>query len=282
MAALEMCVHREDGDVVRTPTGHFAAVGPDFLAVGSMVGGPPTLPALGLEVVDVDVLTLADVRDDAAVCPGPYLITVIARLQSRSASLWPIGTACFATRRKSELSWVTTQSISVPAATLRRPRRDIVLRVVHQQLRNGHWSASRGRAAGMARGRSYIRYYTADNGHRRKRSLTMELHPEFAAHGRVATLPAPLQQVYDFLVKQIAAGEWGPGESLPSEQALAGRLNVSQGTVRKALDSLAADSLIDRRQGKEPTSPSTPRSARSSVLPHGASGRRAHGADQRW
>jgi GntR family transcriptional regulator len=58
------------------------------------------------------------------------------------------------------------------------------------------------------------------------------------------------QQVYDFLVKQIAAGEWGPGESLPSEHALAGRLNVSQGTVRKALDALAADSLIDRRQGK--------------------------------
>jgi GntR family transcriptional regulator len=58
------------------------------------------------------------------------------------------------------------------------------------------------------------------------------------------------QQVYDFLVKQIVAGEWRPGESLPSEQALAGRLNVSQGTVRKALDALAADSLIDRRQGK--------------------------------
>jgi GntR family transcriptional regulator len=58
------------------------------------------------------------------------------------------------------------------------------------------------------------------------------------------------QQVYDFLVKQIAAGEWAPGQSLPSEQALAGRLNVSQGTVRKALDALATDSLIDRRQGK--------------------------------
>jgi GntR family transcriptional regulator len=58
------------------------------------------------------------------------------------------------------------------------------------------------------------------------------------------------QQVYDFLVKQIAAGEWGPGESLPPEQALAGRLNVSQGTVRKALDALAADNLIERRQGK--------------------------------
>ena len=58
------------------------------------------------------------------------------------------------------------------------------------------------------------------------------------------------QQVYDVLVKQIAAGEWGPGESLPSEQALAVRLNVSQGTVRKALDALASDNLIDRRQGK--------------------------------
>jgi GntR family transcriptional regulator len=58
------------------------------------------------------------------------------------------------------------------------------------------------------------------------------------------------QQVYDVLVKQIAAGDWGPGESLPSEQSLAGRLNVSQGTVRKALDALAADNLIDRRQGK--------------------------------
>lgn len=58
------------------------------------------------------------------------------------------------------------------------------------------------------------------------------------------------RQVYDALVRQIAAGEWGPGEPLPSEQALAVRLGVSQGTVRKALDTLAVEKLIERRQGK--------------------------------
>lgn len=58
------------------------------------------------------------------------------------------------------------------------------------------------------------------------------------------------RQVYDSLVKQIADGSWRPGAALPSEQALAARLNVSQGTVRKALDSLAVEKLVERRQGK--------------------------------
>lgn len=58
------------------------------------------------------------------------------------------------------------------------------------------------------------------------------------------------RQVYDYLVKQIAEGGWQPGKALPSEQALAERLNVSQGTVRKALDSLGVEKLIERRQGK--------------------------------
>lgn len=58
------------------------------------------------------------------------------------------------------------------------------------------------------------------------------------------------RQVYDFLVKQIAEGVWRPAESLPSEQALAVKLGVSQGTVRKALDTLAVEKLIERRQGK--------------------------------
>lgn len=58
------------------------------------------------------------------------------------------------------------------------------------------------------------------------------------------------RQCYDALVRQIAEGAWRPGEALPSEQALAARLGVSQGTVRKALDALTAEKLIERRQGK--------------------------------
>lgn len=51
------------------------------------------------------------------------------------------------------------------------------------------------------------------------------------------------RQVQEFLVKRIATGEWAPGGSLPSEQALAGRLNVSQGTVGKVLDDRVERSL---------------------------------------
>jgi len=58
------------------------------------------------------------------------------------------------------------------------------------------------------------------------------------------------RQVYEVLVRRIAEGTWRPGQTLPSEQALAVELGVSQGTVRKAMDSLAAENLILRRQGK--------------------------------
>ena len=58
------------------------------------------------------------------------------------------------------------------------------------------------------------------------------------------------KQVYAVLVRRIAEGAWGPSEVLPSEQALAAELNLSQGTVRKALDALAAENLVQRHQGK--------------------------------
>ena len=58
------------------------------------------------------------------------------------------------------------------------------------------------------------------------------------------------EQVRARLVERLAAGEWAPGESIPSEQSLAARFNVAQGTVRKAIDALAKDNLLVRRQGK--------------------------------
>ncbi len=67
------------------------------------------------------------------------------------------------------------------------------------------------------------------------------------------TAPAfsPLyQQIKQRLVRSLQAGAWLPGQSIPSENELATRFGVSQGTVRKAIDELATDNLLVRRQGK--------------------------------
>ena len=52
------------------------------------------------------------------------------------------------------------------------------------------------------------------------------------------------------MVKSLEAGEWGPGDAIPSEAELAARFSVSQGTVRKAIDEMAAENMLVRRQGK--------------------------------
>lgn len=58
------------------------------------------------------------------------------------------------------------------------------------------------------------------------------------------------QQIKALILQGLEAGEWKPGESIPSEMDLAARFRVSQGTVRKAIDELAAENLLVRRQGK--------------------------------
>ena len=74
------------------------------------------------------------------------------------------------------------------------------------------------------------------------------MNPSSAA---VAPLYRPLYlQIKELLLKSLAAVEWRPGETIPSELRLAARFGVSQGTVRKAIDALAADNLVVRRQGK--------------------------------
>jgi GntR family transcriptional regulator len=57
-------------------------------------------------------------------------------------------------------------------------------------------------------------------------------------------------QVRETLIDRIKTGIWKPGELIPNEFEIAKDFNVSQGTARKALDTLAADGLVVRRQGK--------------------------------
>jgi GntR family transcriptional regulator len=57
-------------------------------------------------------------------------------------------------------------------------------------------------------------------------------------------------QVRETLIERIKSGTWKPGQLIPNEFEIAAEFNVSQGTARKALDTLAADGLVVRRQGK--------------------------------
>ena len=58
------------------------------------------------------------------------------------------------------------------------------------------------------------------------------------------------EQVRARLIEGISAGRWRPGEAIPSESALAAAHGVAIGTIRKAVDSLVAEQVLARRQGK--------------------------------
>ncbi len=75
--------------------------------------------------------------------------------------------------------------------------------------------------------------------------------PATAAQQSPAFRPLYLQ-LRDLLLRNMEARHWRPGEALPSELELAARFGVSQGTVRKAIDALASDNMVVRRQGKGP------------------------------
>ena len=68
--------------------------------------------------------------------------------------------------------------------------------------------------------------------------------------GRSPTFSPLYMQIKGLITQSLEAGEWKPGEVILSENQLAARYKVSQGTVRKAIDELAAENLLVRRQGK--------------------------------
>jgi GntR family transcriptional regulator len=57
-------------------------------------------------------------------------------------------------------------------------------------------------------------------------------------------------QIKVLITQSLIGGEWRPGDMIPSEIELASRYKVSQGTVRKAIDALASENILIRRQGK--------------------------------
>ena len=57
-------------------------------------------------------------------------------------------------------------------------------------------------------------------------------------------------QIKALIMQRLISGECAAGAALPSEMELAAQFGVSQGTVRKAIDVLAAENIVVRRQGK--------------------------------
>lgn len=75
--------------------------------------------------------------------------------------------------------------------------------------------------------------------------------PDDGVGGLAAPAFSPLyRQIKGLLLQRLQAGQWRPGEAIPSEMELSQQLRVSQGTVRKAIDELAAENLLVRKQGK--------------------------------
>ncbi|MCY0899387.1 MAG: GntR family transcriptional regulator [Firmicutes bacterium] len=60
------------------------------------------------------------------------------------------------------------------------------------------------------------------------------------------------------LLHYIRSNEWGPGAKIPSEAELCDQYQVSRGTIRRALDELERQGLINRSPGK-PTVVNTPK-----------------------
>jgi len=76
---------------------------------------------------------------------------------------------------------------------------------------------------------------------------TTKLAPQNVANGQVQPL---YQKVEEFIKNQINSGDLSPGDLILSEPRLSKELEVSIGTVQKALDNLVWQGLLYRHQGK--------------------------------
>jgi GntR family transcriptional regulator len=58
------------------------------------------------------------------------------------------------------------------------------------------------------------------------------------------------RQVKSALLRLLESGQLGPGETLPNETLIAQTMQISIGTLRKAVDELVHEHILVRRQGK--------------------------------
>jgi len=58
------------------------------------------------------------------------------------------------------------------------------------------------------------------------------------------------QEVKQKITEDLVRGRYPMGQALPAEKDLAQELDVSIGTLRKAVDELVAEGIVVRRQGR--------------------------------
>lgn len=58
------------------------------------------------------------------------------------------------------------------------------------------------------------------------------------------------QRLRDEMVEKITSGQWRPDQPIPTEAELTKTYGVAIGTVRKAVDVLVAEGLLERNQGR--------------------------------
>lgn len=79
---------------------------------------------------------------------------------------------------------------------------------------------------------------------------TAEPAPQFEAIAPEAAGMPLFRVVKRTLLRSIESGAFPPGETLPSESEIATQMGVSIGTLRRAVDELAAEHILVRRQGR--------------------------------
>jgi DNA-binding FadR family transcriptional regulator len=69
-------------------------------------------------------------------------------------------------------------------------------------------------------------------------------------HGESVNSRPGATELRDALERDLRADRWQPGERLPTERARGARYGVARNTVRRALDALESQGLIDRHVGR--------------------------------